>query len=165
MSQPSPGPGITLLERREIEARIAGPLIRAFEKEIGAERTHAVVRATITELARDSGAALAAQLGETTLTAFATCLETWNAGDAIEMTMLEQSPQRLSFDVTRCRFAELYQSLGMADLGYILSCHRDFGLIEGFNPAIRLSRDQTIMEGRERCPFRFRDTAVADPAT
>jgi hypothetical protein len=50
----------------------------------------------------------------------------------------------------------MYQALGLADLGSSLSCQRDFALIEGFNPSIRLSRTQTIMEGAKFCDFRFR---------
>jgi hypothetical protein len=44
----------------------------------------------------------------------------------------------------------------MADLGASLSCCRDFALIEGVNPAVTLTRTQTIMEGASHCDFRFR---------
>ena len=69
--------------------------------------------------------------------------------------MLEQSAERLSFNVTRCRYAEMYRALGLADLGSSLSCQRDFSLVEGFNPAIGLTRTQTLMEGASHCDFRF----------
>ena len=80
--------------------------------------------------------------------------------------MLEQSADRLSFNVTRCRYAEMYRALGLGDLGSSLSCQRDFSLIEGFNPAIALSRTQTIMDGAAYCDFRFRTVpATAEPTT
>jgi hypothetical protein len=44
----------------------------------------------------------------------------------------------------------------MARLGPMLSCARDFALIEGFNPQIRLTRTQTLMEGAPFCDFRYR---------
>jgi hypothetical protein len=62
----------------------------------------------------------------------------WREGGALEIEMLEQSAERLSFNVTRCRYAEMYRALGLADLGSSLSCQRDFSLVEGFNPAIGL---------------------------
>jgi hypothetical protein len=71
------------------------------------------------------------------------------------MEVLEQSENSFSFNVTRCRYAELYQALGIAELGAILSCNRDFSLIEGFNPDIHLTRTQTIMEGAAFCDFRY----------
>lgn len=45
--------------------------------------------------------------------------------------------------------------LGWAEFGYLLSCGRDFPMIEGFNPKIRMRRTQTVMEGAENCDFRF----------
>ena len=76
--------------------------------------------------------------------AFARCLDRWSEAGALEIDVLEQSADRLSFNVTRCRYAEMYRALGLGDLGSSLSCQRDFSLIEGFNPAIELSRTQTI---------------------
>lgn len=35
------------------------------------------------------------------------------------------------------------------------SCNRDFSLVEGFNPAVKLTRTQTVMEGASYCDFRF----------
>ena len=76
--------------------------------------------------------------------------------DALELEILEQTPTRLSFNVTRCRYAEMYRALGLPDLGGSLSCQRDYALAQGFNPAIELTRTQTIMEGAPFCDFRFR---------
>jgi L-2-amino-thiazoline-4-carboxylic acid hydrolase len=149
-------PKLPLLERREIEARIVGPLIRAFSDELGHERTLEIVAGVIRELARESGAELARVLGEQTLEAFAQSLDRWRENGALEIDVLEQSPARLSFNVTRCRYAEMYRALGLADLGASLSCQRDFALARGFNPAIELTRTQTIMGGAPFCDFRFR---------
>jgi L-2-amino-thiazoline-4-carboxylic acid hydrolase len=157
-------PRLPLLEQREIEARIVGPLVRAFEKEIGEERTLAIVAEVIRGLARDSGADLARLLGEQTLDAFARSLDRWRENGALELDLLEQSPTRLAFNVTRCRYAEMYRALGLPDLGASLSCQRDYTLAQGFNPAIELTRTQTIMEGAPFCDFRFHLAGSNEPA-
>ena len=156
MSTPEPPPALTLLQRREIEARIVGPVLRAFEAELGTARVLEILRPVIAELARHAGADLARELGETTLAAFASCLDRWNAGGALELDVLQQSDHALDFNVTRCRYAEMYRALGLEDLGGTLSCHRDFALVEGFSPDITLTRTQTLMEGPPHCDFRFR---------
>ena len=46
---------IGILLRREIEARMVGPLFQAFAKELGKEKTLAIVKETIIKLARESG--------------------------------------------------------------------------------------------------------------
>ena len=149
------GPQLSLLQRREIEARIVGPLLRAVAAELGHEKTLALARGVISDLAREAGADLARRFGEATLETFARSLDLWREGGALEIEMLEQSAERLSFNVTRCRYAEMYRALGLADLGSSLSCQRDFSLVEGFNPAIGLTRTQTLMEGASHCDFRF----------
>ncbi len=156
-------PRLTLLERREIEARIVGPLIRAFAAELGQERTIVILRQVIAELARQGGADLAKGLGEHSLEAFSRTLERWGENGALEIEMLEQSAERLSFNVVRCRYAEMYHALGLSELGASLSCHRDFKLAEGFSPEIRLDRTQTIMEGSPFCDFRFHKRKSDNP--
>ncbi|HEX8203745.1 MAG TPA: L-2-amino-thiazoline-4-carboxylic acid hydrolase [Isosphaeraceae bacterium] len=161
---PEERPELSLLHQREIEARIVGPLVRAFAAELGAEATVRILRGVIADLARQGGAELARHLGTASLEAFAQCLDRWRAGGALEIDLIEQSPERLSFNVTRCRYAELYRALGLADLGASLSCQRDFALVQGFNPAIGLTRTQTIMEGAPSCDFRFRAPGPEEPA-
>lgn len=147
---------MTLLQQREIEARVLGPLIRGFERAIGREQTIAVVREVISALARDAGAEMARLFGEASLTAFAGCLERWREDGSLEIEILRQDEEHLEFNVTRCRYAEMYHRLGLADLGSSLSCQRDFALVRGFNPEIHLTRTQTLMQGATHCDFRFR---------
>jgi hypothetical protein len=158
-------PRLPLLEQREIEARVVGPLIRAFAAELGEERALATVREVIKNLARESGRELAQLLGEQTLDAFARSLDRWRENGALELEILEQSPARLSFNVRRCRYAEMYRALGLADLGASLSCQRDYALVQGFNAEIQLTRTQTIMEGAPFCDFRFRLQESLEPAS
>ncbi len=148
-------PRLTLLQRREIEAKVLAPFVRAVAEELGKDKALALLRGVIEQLARESGADYAGAVGSTTLTAFAGMLDRWTEGGALELTVLEKTDERLSFDVTRCRYAELYRGLVLADLGGSLSYCRDAALVEGFNPAIRLTRTQTIMEGAAHCDFRF----------
>ena len=150
------GAAITLLQQREIEAKVVGPLVRGFAAEVGTEKALEIVRMVIVNLAHEAGADLAKRLGGASLEAFASGLDRWSEGGALEIEILEKSPERLSFNVTRCKYAEMYRALGLADLGGSLSCQRDFALVEGFNPKITLERTQTLMGGASHCDFRFR---------
>src|SRR5262249_41786127 len=147
---------LSILRQREIEARIVGPLFRAFAKEIGEERTRAIIGEVIRRLAKESGCAAAERVGGNDITKFAEAKERWREDDALSLNVIRQDDQALDFDVTRCRYAEMYRALGLEELGPLLSCNRDAAMIEGFNPQIRLTRTQTIMEGASHCDFRFR---------
>jgi len=146
---------IGVLKRREIEARILLPVIEALGKEFGRERVVEIVRDVIVDVAQSQGREIASQQGGSSLGHLARALADWQKGDAYRMDVLEQSDERFSFNVTRCRYAEMYRSLGIPELGALLSCNRDFALAEGFSDDIELTRTQTIMQGAPHCDFRF----------
>ena len=72
-----------------------------------------------------------------------------------QLSSLESDSKRYSFDVTRCKYVEMYNDLGFGDLGAIFSCPRDFEFVAGFNPELNLKRSQTIMQGATHCDFRY----------
>src|SRR4051794_19482222 len=88
------GPALTVLERREIEAKVIGPLVRGFADEVGPEKALEVVRKVISGLAHEAGGDLARRLGEASLEAFAGSLDLWSAGGALEIEVLERTPER-----------------------------------------------------------------------
>ena len=146
---------MSVLDRRRIEALVLGPMIRAFEEEVGRERAHAVARRVIVKIAEEQGRALSERMGGDDLAAFSKSKDPWVRGGALETDTLEDNDSRVSFNVTRCRYAEMYSEIGMSDLGGIFSCGRDGALSTGFNARIKLARSQTIMEGATHCDFRY----------
>ena len=146
---------IGVLTRREIEACILVPLLEALSQEFGRERVLEIARQTIIRIAREQGAQLAQSMGGNSLAHLADSLEAWKKDDALQIEVLGQSEGRFDFNVTRCRYAEMYKALGIPELGALLSCNRDHALIEGFNPDVKLTRTQTIMEGASFCDFRY----------
>ena len=67
-----------ILLRREIEARIAGPLIQAYIEEIGREKALKVASAVMKKRARESGAELASQCEGISLRDLATGTSKWS---------------------------------------------------------------------------------------
>ena len=153
---------VGVLTRREIEARILAPVVEALGRAFGRDQVVAIVRETIATIARDQGRAIAEGHGDRSLAGFAGTLGPWTKDDALRLRVIDQSPGRLDFDVTRCRYAEMYRALGIPELGEVLSCQRDAALIEGFNPGVTLTRTRTIMQGAACCDFRYRNTPRTD---
>ena len=146
---------IGVLKRREIEARVIAPLVEELSQEFGRERVLEVVRKVIIRIAAEQGGGLAARMGGDSPSHLADSLKDWKKDNALELEVLELSDEKLSFNVNRCRYAELYQALGISDLGGILSSDRDCSLSEGFNPKLKLTRTQTILGGASHCDFRY----------
>jgi len=146
---------VSILTRREIEARMAAPFVQALVRELGQERGLEIVREIIESLAKESGAEMATLLKGRTVAHFAKGLKYWMQDNALEIEVLEQTDVTFSFNVVRCRYAEMYKRIGLAHLGKHLSCARDYAFMTGFNPNIRLTRTKTIMEGAEYCDFKY----------
>jgi fumarate reductase iron-sulfur subunit len=146
---------VNILVRREIESLITAPIIQAFSESFGKEKTEATVKSVIQGLAHESGKMLAAFTGGNSVADLKKGLPLFSQGGALEFEILSADDNEIKLNITRCRYAEMYKANGMAEYGYLLSCGRDYALIEGFNPDITLTRKQTIMEGADYCDFCF----------
>jgi hypothetical protein len=147
---------ITLLQQRGIEAEVFIPLVRRLEKELGQAKAHELAKETIYEMAREQGKQFSKLIQKTDLNGFRTIKDTWSAaGSDLDIEVIKDNDDSFHFNVTGCRFAQLFKSLGSTDLGAIFSCGRDFALSQGYSNDIELTRTQTIMEGASFCDFRY----------
>lgn len=80
----------------------------------------------------------------------------WTKGGALETEVLAATDDTYHFNVTRCRYAEMYKDMGLGEIGHLLSCNRDGSFCEGYSDKITMQRGQTIMSGASHCDFRYR---------
>lgn len=146
---------IGVLARRETEARIVAPIVEALAEEFGRERVLGIVRDTVVRIAKQQGSELAGMMGGNDSATFLESMKYWRQDNALEIDVIAHDDEKLHFNVTRCRYAEMYRALGIPELGALLSCNRDFALMEGFNPDAGLTRTQTLLGGASHCDFRF----------
>jgi len=148
---------LTLLERRRIEAEIVKPIYEALKRELGIDEARRIIGDAIKGLAVDAGRAAAArEPAGPSMAGFSSLLPLWSEGEALRLEVLRQTDHALDFDVHRCRYAEMYREMGVEEIGDLLSCNRDGNLCEGYDPRLKLTRTRTIMQGADRCDFRFR---------
>ena len=144
------------LKRREIQAQFFAFLIRGYINALGTERAMQLASGAIREDAMQTGRKMAEKYNGNTLSELLRVVnEVWAKGDSLEFDIQEQTGQKLSFNVTRCQYAELYYRLGMKEYGFCLSCNRDEAFFQGFNPRMKFMRNQTIMQGAKTCDFRI----------
>lgn len=146
---------VPLLQQREIEIKVLGPVIRAFAEEFGKEKTFEVAGKALKELSRNLGKEKSLNGGGLE-NLKKKCISKWNEGGALEVSKKEDSGSVLSFDVIRCEYANLYRDLGFGDIGTLFSCDRDAAFLEGFDPGLELVREKTIMDGDPLCDFCYK---------
>lgn len=149
---------IPLIEQVKIQAQVLVPLVKALQAELGEERANALVRKALGDLYRRYGEKWwrtqgGRSLGEKVTSAF----EMFAAGDALEYTVVKNTPGAFELDVTECRYAKFYKEIDAPELGFLLTCSgdTDFFHTEGFGANVRLTVTQTIMQGASHCDFRY----------
>ncbi len=146
---------LPMIEQRRIEAAIIKPIYEELKAELGEREAQRIVGAAIRKDAIAQGKAYAGS-SETSLAGFHALFPQWTANGALEVEIHEESESDLRYDVTRCRYAEMYREMGLAEIGHLLSCGRDGTFCTGYDPRIRLTRTRTIMQGASRCDFHYR---------
>ena len=148
---------MSILRRREIEASIIKPIYREMVEAFGEKTARMLLSRAIERDAVAQGENCAEkQAGENNITGFIELFKMWTADDALTIDVLEQADHRLDFNVTRCRYSDMYRRMESSEIGSILSCGRDGHFCKGYNAHLSLERSQTIMRGASYCDFRYR---------
>lgn len=147
---------LPMLERRRIEAAILKHVYDTLKQSHGVE----VARRTLADAVRKSSVAQAAELAakvdsKTSMQTFIDRQAQWRAGDALTVEVKEQTDTSYVYNVTRCRYAEMYREMGLGEIGHLLSCQRDATFCEGYDKRLKLTRTQTIMQGASHCDFNY----------
>ena len=147
---------LAMLERRRIEAAILKHVYEVLKASAGVE----VAARTIAEAVRRSAVAQAREMaaaagGNTSMDTFIARQELWTRGGALEIEVKEKSATRYRYNVTRCKYAEMYREMGLGEIGHLLSCQRDATFSAGYDQRLSLKRTQTIMQGASHCDFKY----------
>jgi hypothetical protein len=146
-----------ILTRRRIEAEFAKGIYAEMVHEFGAEAAKRVLARAVIAMAREAARGFAEAAPEgASLAHFRAIQSLWRAEDALTIEEIPAAPDEFHFNVTRCRYAEMYRERGLGELGALLSCQRDAAFCEGYHPALTLARTQTLMQGATHCDFRYR---------
>jgi hypothetical protein len=151
-------PAMPILTRRRIEAEFARGVYEEMRTELGEAAARRILSAAVVKMAKAGAAAMAREApgGKPDLDSFRAIQPLWTAEDALAIDVVKSTPTEFHFNVTRCRYAEMYREMGLADLGAVLSCNRDGAFCEGYDPKLKLERTQTLMGGASHCDFRYR---------
>ena len=107
------------------------------------------------ELAREQGKEYAKMFGRNDAEALHEQEEAWTANDALEIESKVTDGHILEQTIKRCAYVDMYERIGMKNLGYMLSCMRDEYFYGGFNPDMVMTRSKTLMTGGDCCDFCF----------
>ena len=145
---------LPMIEKRRIEAEILKCVFDVLVERHGREEAETVIGEAVSNSTIAQGKEFREKEDyEPTLEDFADLLPLWQMDDALEIEVLDKAPDRLTFNVKRCRYSEIYKDMGLADIGHLLSCNRDGDFCIGYNPKMELTRTPDHHEGRALLRF------------
>jgi hypothetical protein len=148
---------LPMIERRRIEATMLKHVYETLKESHGTEVAKRVIGDAVRRSSIEQASQLAASepSGQTSMRTFIDRQAQWRMGDALITETLHESDTHFDFNVTRCRYAEMYREMGLGEIGPLLSCQRDGTFCEGYDPRLKMERTQTIMQGASHCDFRY----------
>ena len=134
----------------KIQALAVIPIVKALEREIGKDRAHAIVGNALAENYADWQARRIP----------ARNVHPRAAGGAsafpVESVVVDDTDVSFGVNMTSCRFAEYFRSIGEPEIGALLTCGIDFANEATMRPDWEFTRSQTLMKGASHCDFRWR---------
>lgn len=83
---------------------------------------------------------------------FKTQMTTEFMNNTSSFTIVEDSDDKLEFNISECLWAESMKKLGFdGEKGYMLCCHPDYAMASAFHPNVKLTRTKTLMQKNECC--------------
>ena len=134
------------------------PVLKALRAEIGEDRANEIIYQALRDSLRQEYQNIASKkkgTGKEKWQEISTDLDKV-IGEDVEFHYLKNDLEAIDFNVTGCRFAELFRKLGEPELGAILSCEIDDHVAEIAGPDVVFKRPKTIMGGSGHCEFRYR---------
>lgn len=148
---------LPMLERRRIEAQILKHVYDKLKETHGRDVAETTIADAVRASSIEQAQGMAADVnGETSMQTFIDRQSAWTMGGALEIDVQEKSDKSYRFNVTRCQYSEMYRDMGLGEIGHLLSCQRDGTFCEGYDPKLKLTRTQTIMQGASHCDFDYR---------
>ena len=158
-------PELSLLDKVKIQAQVLVPLLRAFRAALGEAQANQIASTALREwsqqLFHDIGRRLDGSPVQKWTALRAAVMA--KALESVDVELLRQEAEAIDVNVTGCRYAEFFKSVGEPELGALLLCKMDFDLAAVGKPEVELQRTQTIMEGASYCDFRYKLKKAEEP--
>lgn len=148
---------VTAITRRKIEAELYGQLYKTMTEKLDKEKALEIITKNINDSAFLAGQNFAKTAeGKPNLKHFASIIEAWRMGDALEVENISIENNLLKMDVLNCKYQQAYYAMALPDeLCKLLSCSRDEPFAKGYSNHLRMERETTLAEGGKCCPFKF----------
>ncbi len=153
---------ISMSSRQRIQMmyRVISPVVQALRNEFGDPETIRLLNITSEDIGRQVGARQAQNSPDTSFQTFVQVFRPPNFEDSLTHDVVEDTEKVFGLEVRECISAEVLRSMGLdGEIGHAIVCNMDYYWPPAFNPAFKMERTKTLMQGHDICNHRYINTA------
>jgi hypothetical protein len=136
-------------------------IIRTLRREVGDPETIRILKANSQEIGRQRGTMQAAQSPDTSFESFVSLFRQMASGNQLTADIVQDTEAVFELNVSECVWEVVFREAGLAgEIGHAAVCNMDYTWPPAFNPAFRMERTKTLMQGDDCCNHRYIDTAA-----
>lgn len=146
---------ISYFERVKFQSEILLPLFKILCSEFGKDKATELLRRAVREFATNLGKKISEREEDGSIEKLKSFFPAFTADEALELEPVRNTAEELSVNVTRCKYAEYFASIGESEFGAMITCEIDPPMTEAIGPDLKLVRSKTIASGGDHCDFRW----------
>ena len=151
---------MTPRQRGQMMARGSIEMIGVIREEHGDAETVRLLNLFSAERGRQTGARQAARSPQRDFQSFVQIFRSPEMESSLTLDIVEDTEKVFALEVRECLWAEVFKSAGLeGEIGHAAVCNMDYYWPPAFNPAFKMERDKTLMQGHDICNHRYIDTA------
>ena len=147
-------------QRTQLMYRGMTGIVQALKNELGESETIRLLNITSADVGRQVGGRQAQSSPDTSFQTFVQVFRPPNYANSLTHEVVEDTESVFALEVTECINAEVLQSIGLGgEIGHAIVCNMDYYWPTAFNPAFKMERTKTLMQGHDVCNHRYINTA------
>jgi hypothetical protein len=136
-------------------------MIRTLRKEMDDGEVVRLLKLNSEEIGRQQGVAHAQAVPDTSFESFVSAFREMASGNSLTAEVVEDKEKVFELRVTECIWATVLREAGLdGDIGHAAVCNMDYSWPPAFNPAFKMERTKTLMQGHDCCNHRYLNTAA-----
>jgi hypothetical protein len=148
-------------EQAQLMGRAMMDIIRTLRQELGDPETIRILNLNSEEMGRQRGVMHAERSPDRSFDSFVSIFRQMATGESLTAEIVQDTERVFELDVSECVWSTVFQEAGLAgDIGHAAVCNMDYAWPTAFNPAFKMERTKTLMEGHDCCNHRYINTAA-----
>ncbi len=151
---------LTMRQRMAMQNRGMVELVKTLQGELDRDELLRLLNVNSANVGREVGERQAQNSPDREFQTFVQVFRPPNYETTLTHEIVEDTEKVFQLSVTECIWADTIQRSGLdGEVGHALVCNMDYYWPSAFNPAFKMERSKTLMQGHDECNHRYVNTA------